>query len=198
MLSQKVAPDLKASDESVRLQEVKLSDYISKYIDGNYFDITSLINDDFVITMKLLWNAKHYNSNLKLLLSFIDTMAFVSTGKSNPNSFKGWLKKYVHLNKIGITEDELWEHRNAILHLSTYESNKVRNGNIRKLVPYAGQNSPPESKNHCYYSLYELQMEIFQAIGRYLTEMEKNDKMREIFCDNYEKTVSDTHFTHHV
>ncbi len=91
---------------------------MSKYISGNHIDLTSLINDDFVIAMKTLWNAKQYSSNLKLLLCFIDTMAFVSTGASNPSSFKGWLKKYVDLDVIGVTEHELWEHRNGILHLS--------------------------------------------------------------------------------
>lgn len=170
---------------------------MSKYISGDYFDITSLINDDFIVAMKVLWDAKHYNSNLKLLLCFIDTMAFVSTGSSNPGSFKGWLNKYVDLGGIGITEDELWEHRNGILHSSTYESKKVKKGAVTKLVPYASQQSPEKTKEHKYYSLYNLQVEVFQGVGRYLTEMDKNEKMRQIFCDNYERTVSDTHFTHH-
>lgn len=170
---------------------------MSKYIKDGFFDLTALINDDFVIAMKTLWNAKQYNSNLKLLLCFIDTMSFVSTGSSSPNTFKGWLKKYVELDKLGISEDELWEHRNSILHLSTYESTKVRDGKIRKLVPYAGQTKPPHSSEHAYYSLYDLQMEVFQGVGRYLNVMAENERMRKIFCDNYEKTVSDMHYLNH-
>ncbi len=64
-------------------------------------------------------------------------------------------------------------------------------------MPYAGQTSPPATTDHGYYSLYALQMEVFQGVGRYLTEMDKHEKMRHIFCDNYEKTVSDMHFTYH-
>lgn len=169
---------------------------MSKYVKDGYFDLTALINDDFVIAIKTLWNAKQYNSNLKLLMCFIDTMSFVSTGVSNPGSFKGWLKRYVDLEKIGITEDQLWEHRNSILHLSTYESKKVISGEVKKLIPYAGQTKPADDVGHIYYSLYELQMEVFQGVGRYLTKMSENETMKEIFCKNYEKTVSDMHFIH--
>lgn len=166
---------------------------MSKYIKEGHFDIAALINDDFLLAIKLLWNQKQYSSTLKLLLCFVDTMAYVSTGNSSPGSFMGWLKKYVDLKKIGITENEVWEHRNSVLHLSTYESTKVKDGKVRKIVPYAGQ-LPPKDHEYAYYSLYELQMEIFIGVGRYLEEMIDHPKMVQIFSENYEKTISDMHF----
>ena len=114
-------------------------DHIKNYITGSDFDIPSMINDDFISAMRALWQSRHYHSSLKLLLCFIDTMAFVSTGRSSPNSFKHWLNKFVKLHDLGITADEIWEHRNSVLHLSTYESKKVQDGKVRKLVPYVGK-----------------------------------------------------------
>lgn len=170
--------------------------YEDKYVKDGYFDITAMINDDFIIAMKILWNARQYNSFLKLLLCFIDTMSFVSTGSSSPGSFKGWLKKYVDLSAVGITEDELWEHRNSLLHLSTHESIKVKQGKVVKIVPYSGQLEPVPESGLKYYSSYSLMMEVFQGIGRYLESMSENEKMKEIFCELYPNTISDTHYIH--
>jgi hypothetical protein len=172
-------------------------DYYSRYIKDERLDLAALINDDFVSAIRILWNARHYNSALKLLLCLIDTMSFVSTGRSNPGSFKGWLSRFVDLTDVGITADELWEHRNAILHLSTYESNKVRAGAVRKLVPYIGRNRPPASDQHVYYDIHALLMAVFSGLGRYLQAMDRSDEMRQIFCRNYEKTISDAMLTYH-
>lgn len=174
-----------------------MDDYYSRYVKDGYFDIAALINDDFVSAIRILWQAKHYNSALKLLLCLVDTMSFVSTGRSSPGNFKGWLSKFVDLAGVGISADELWEHRNAVLHLSTYESNKVRDGSVRKLVPYAGRRRPPPSEEHAYYDMHALLMAVFAGLGKYLNAMDQSEDMRRIFCENYEKTISDAMLTHH-
>ena len=174
-----------------------MSDYYGKYVKDGVFDMTALINDDFVNAIRILWQAKHYNSALKLLLCLIDTMSFVSTGRSNPGSFKQWLSKFVELQGLGVTADELWEHRNAVLHLSTYESNKVRDGSVRKLVPYAGRRSPLPSNEHAFYDMHAFLMAVFAGLGKYLAAMDQSEEMRRIFCDNYEKTISDAMLTNH-
>ena len=143
--------------------------YYEKYVKNGIFDITALINDDFINAIRILWQAKHYNSALKLLLCLIDTMSFVSTGRSSPGNFKKWLGKFVELQRIGVTADEVWEHRNAVLHLSTYESNKVRDGSIRKLVPYAGRRPPLPSNEHIFYDLHAFLLAIFAGLGKYLS-----------------------------
>lgn len=174
-----------------------MPDYYARYVKDGVFDIAAVINDDFVNAIRILWQAKHYNSALKLLLCLIDTMSFVSTGRSSPGSFKQWLSKFVDLPSIGVTADELWEHRNAVLHLSTYESNKVRDGSVRKLVPYAGRRSPPPANEHAFYDMHALLMAVFAGLGKYLNAMEQSDDMRRNFCENYEKTVSDAMLTFH-
>ncbi len=172
-----------------------MSDFTDRYIIDGKFDICRLINDDFVLAIKETWNKKHYTSCLKLLVSFIDTMAFVENGDSSSAFFKKWVSTYVDLAPIGISPDELWEHRNALLHMSTYDSRKVLSGAITRLVPYVGSSEPSINENTAkYYSLYSLIMAVMQGLGKYILIMENNNAMRQRFCDNYEKTISDSHF----
>jgi hypothetical protein len=173
-----------------------MADYTDKYVSEGHFDVCRMINDDFCLAIKRTWNEKHYTSCLKLLVSFIDTMAFVDNGDSTGAYFKQWLGSYVELSTVGVTADELWEHRNAILHMTTYDSRKVVAGAVARLVPYISKSGPPASKSGFkYYSLHLLIMAVMQGVGKYATTMDGDDPMRRRFCDNYEKTISDSHFT---
>ena len=173
-----------------------MSDYTDKYVTEGHFDLFGMINDDFVLAIKKTWNEKHYTSCLKLLVSFIDTMAFVDTGDSTSSNFKQWLSSYVDLPSVGITADELWEHRNAVLHMTTYDSRKVTAGVVVRLVPYISKSGPPTSTGTFkYYSLHSLIMAVMKGVGTYVTMMDGNDSMRRRFCTNYERTISDSHFT---
>ncbi len=172
-----------------------MSDYTDKYIKDGHFDLCSMINDDFILAIKKTWNEKHYTSCLKLLVSFIDTMAFIDTGESTSSNFRGWLTSYVDLPSIGITADELWEHRNAVLHMTTFDSRKVAVGAVMRLVPYISRsNPPPTDGTFKYYSLHSLLMAVMKGVGTYVTMMDGDDSMRRRFCTNYEKTISDSHF----
>ena len=173
-----------------------MPDYTDKYITNGHFDICRLINDDFVLAIKATWNSNYYTSCLKLLVSFIDTMAFVDNGDSTAAIFRRWLDSYVDLSSMGITSEELWEHRNSILHMTTYESRKVTSGTVRRLVPYVGRLSPPSNgTDFKYYSLHGLIMAVMHGLGNYIEAMDGDDAMRRKFCDNYEKTISDSHFS---
>jgi len=173
-----------------------MTDYTDKYVSEGHFDICGMINDDFVLAIKKTWNEKHYTSCLKLLVSFIDTMAFVDNGDSTAAFFKQWLDSYVDLSAVGITPDELWEHRNAILHMTTYDSRRVSAEKVGRLVPFIGVSGLPASNGSFkYYSLHLLVMAVMQGVGKFATSMDGDDAMRRRFCENYEKTISDSHFT---
>ncbi|SRR6266478_4481514 len=173
-----------------------MADHTDKYVSEGHFDVCGMINDDFCLAIKRTWNEKHYTSCLKLLVSFIDTMAFVDNGDSTGAYFKQWLGSYVDLSTVGVTADELWEHRNAILHMTTYNSRKVVAGAVARLVPYISKSGPPATKSGFkYYSLHLLIMAVMQGVGKYATTTDGDDAMRRRFCDNYEKTISDSHFT---
>ncbi len=167
-----------------------MADYDSRYIKDGHFDIAAMVNDDFVSAIRILWQAK------TLQLGSETTPVLCSTrwltcrpGKNNPGSFKQWLNKFVNLQRVGVTAEELWEHRNAVLHLSHYESNKVRDGSVRKLVLYAGRRCPAPDREHKYYDMHALLMAVFEGLGAYIAALNESDVMRKIFCDNYEGAV---------
>jgi hypothetical protein len=95
----------------------------------------TLLDEDHFNAIRLLYNAEHYVSATKLLLSFIDTLAYLEFGDTR-DAFKKWLHAYAALTELHLTPEELWELRNALLHLTSLESRKVRAGAVSRLVPY--------------------------------------------------------------
>ena len=57
-----------------------MPDYLRRYTANGQFDLPRLINDDFFVPIKLLFNNKHYVSSAKLLLIFVDTISFLESG----------------------------------------------------------------------------------------------------------------------
>jgi len=170
-----------------------MSEHENKYIKDGRFDICSMINDDFVLAIRKMWNETHYTSCLKLLVSFVDTMAFVDQGDSTSANFKNWLNSYVDLSPVGITADELWEHRNALLHMTTYDSRKVSSGTVRRLIPCVGHMFRPLSDASIgVYPLRGLIMAVMNGLENYITAMDRDESMRLRFCDNYPRTASDS------
>lgn len=168
-------------------------DYLKTYIQDGAFDVPRLIHDDFFVAIKLCFNNKKYISCTKLLMSFIDTMGFVEFG-NDASAFIKWLKKYVDLSKLNLTAEELWEHRNALLHMSTLESRKIEKGLSPILVAYIGNpilvpKPPPGEK---WYDLHGLLMEIKEGIGTFIKEYVENNI--ESFIERYDKTLSDTRY----
>jgi hypothetical protein len=169
-----------------------------KYIIDGQFDLCAMVNDDFILAIRKTWNETHYTSCLKLLVSFIDTMAFVDAGDSTSATFKSWVDRYVDLLPVGITSTELWEHRNALLHMTTYDSRKVSTGAVRRLIPYIGHGPklPRVSEPDCeFYPMRDLLMAVMKGTGDYLAKMDQDDDMKRRFCDNYPKTASDSNMS---
>lgn len=114
------------------------SEYLKKFINKDGLDLTSLIDADFFQPIRILFKKEHYVSSAKLLLVTIDSIAYIEYGDAYKNPFIRWLNTYVKLADLGISADELWEHRNALLHMSNLDSRKNRSGQIRKLIFYVG------------------------------------------------------------
>jgi hypothetical protein len=168
------------------------ADYLRNYITEEGFDVRRLINDDFFKAIKLLYNAKFYISAQKLLVCFIDTISFVATSGSSAASFKSWLDRYVDLKTVGITSEELWEHRNALLHLTSLDSRKIMQGKVRRCVAYVGRlpNMPAGLNGEVWYNLYDLMMAIIAGLQNFLSELRHDDVPR--FIENYDNILSDT------
>jgi hypothetical protein len=119
-----------------------MDDWLIKYYDEEKKGIhaSKLINDDYFLAIKLTANAGLYVSSLKLLLSCIDSLAYIEYGDYYQTPFIGWLKTYADLTILGITAEELWEFRNGILHMTNLESRKVAQNKVRRISVKIGGN----------------------------------------------------------
>ncbi len=170
---------------------VKL-DYLASYVDERGFNVAKLINDDFFLAIKALFNGGLYVSASKLLLIFIDGISFVAYSDSSSANFRNWLDRYVDLKSIGLTSEELWEHRNAMLHFTGLNSRKTRNGRVRSCMAYIGKvhPMPPSPAGEAWYNLNDLILAIAKGVEAFLDDfLPANIKT---FVLNYDQICSDT------
>jgi hypothetical protein len=171
-----------------------MPDYLINYTSGSDFRFTDLIHDDYFKAIRTLFNAELYVSCSKLLMSCVDTLAFVEHG-DDPGNFTRWVNTYVDLKPHGISADELWEFRNSVLHMTNLASRKVVAGKVSPIMPYTGG---PESRSSTApnapkpFNLFGLIKSIGDGIGRwgetYNIDREKILK----FIERYDTTISDS------
>jgi hypothetical protein len=170
-------------------------DYLKKYVTDKGFDLPRLLHDDFFLAIKVTFNAGYYISAAKLLVSFIDTMGYLESGDGGAVAFRGWLDKHVDMRSLNITSEELWEHRNSLLHMSTLNSRKVSGGHVRRLVAYVGQlppSWPSEDKEAKWFNLLGLIQAVAQGIGHYTQTMSQSPERRSTFIERYDHILSDS------
>jgi hypothetical protein len=169
-------------------------DYLVTYTNGNYFRFTELIHDDYFKAIRMLFNAKLYVSCSKLLMSCVDTLAFVEYG-DNPSNFTKWVDTYVDLVPHGISADELWEFRNSILHMTNLASRKVVAGKVSSVMPYVGgrESMPSIAPNLPKpFNLFGLIKSIGNGIGKW-GEAYNTDRNKLLkFIERYDTTISDS------
>lgn len=172
-----------------------MPDYLVEYSSENGFRFTDLIHDDYFKGIRTLFNAKLYVSCSKLLMSCVDTLAFVEYGDVSGN-FSKWVAAYVDLQPLGISADELWEFRNSVLHMTNLSSRKVIAGKVSPIMPcvgsagfimpLAGSNAPKP------FDLFGLIKAVGHGIGKwgegYNTDRDKLLK----FIERYDSTISDS------
>ena len=170
-------------------------DYLVKYSKDGEFDLPALINDDFFQPVRILFNAKQYVSSAKLLLVAIDSIGYIEFGDVGDNTFLKWLNEYTQIEKLGITAEELWEHRNSLLHMSNLYSRKVSKGKIRALVSYVGELHPDVNLSESEFGCYDLR-KLIDIIGEgcgrwFLTYTKKSGKFQN-FVERYDLIASDS------
>lgn len=149
---------------------VKRTDWLAAYVTPLGLNVHDLLHDDFTEAIKLLYERKHYVSAMKLILSFVDTIAYLDLGDVTGN-YETWLSNHAALTPVGVTPSELWEFRNSILHMTNPLSRKVLSGNVIPLGFYIDPTSKsiridPDSgtKMFSFESLYEA---IIEAVDRW-------------------------------
>jgi len=172
----------------------EMVDYLRDYVTDGVLDLPRLLNDDYFKAVKMLYNAHHFVSAAKLLMSFIDTVAFIEMGDT-PASFSKWLDAYADLTPLGVTAKELWEFRNGLLHMTNLSSRAVASGATAPLIIYFGLEPPATKPSHPpnakYLDLKGLLAAIFAAVTKWIeTYNGSPDKLLQ-FVERYDLTVSD-------
>lgn len=83
------------SDVPAHLQSYPgtMPDYLTEYMTDEGLNIPKLINDDYFSAIRILFNHKHYVSSTKLLLSCVDSLAFIEFGEiPKTNVLRKWLE----------------------------------------------------------------------------------------------------------
>ncbi|MGO9173394.1 MAG: hypothetical protein ACLP7P_15725 [Rhodomicrobium sp.] len=169
-------------------------DYLLHYTSGNTFRFTELIHDDYFKAIRTLFNAELYVSCSKLLMSCLDTIAFVEYGDV-PGNFTRWVDTYVDLTPHGISADELWEFRNSILHMTNLSSRKVEAGKISPIMPYVGGPKSMPSFDPAApkpFNLFELIKTIANGIGKWGEAYNTDHNKMLKFIERYDTTISDS------
>ena len=171
-----------------------MSDHLAKYMTDAGFDFPRLLNDDFIAPIRLLHNNRYYVAATKLLMSYIDTLGFLEYGDSVRNPFTEWLNNYADLTDLGVAADELWEHRNSLLHMSNLDSRKVVGGKIKRIVAYVGElpdGFVSDAESDKYFSLIKLLEVIANACGQWLSSLNENREKFKPVISRYDQIVTD-------
>lgn len=171
-----------------------MSDYFGTYFTEKGFDFHSLINDDFMQPVRILFNARHYISSIKLLMVAIDSVGHIEFGNTVKTPFISWMNRYSEADKLGVTVEELWEHRNSLLHMSNLDSRRVKAGSVRRLVGYIG--ILPEDFNLMdsetgYYDMHALIMEAGHSLNRWIATYDTDRTKIDDFVKRYDSIASD-------
>ncbi|EOV0119732.1 hypothetical protein ACOIXT_004623 [Vibrio parahaemolyticus] len=177
-------------------------DWCDKYITEKGFRFRELINDDFFQPFRVLYQAGHYVSSIKLMLVAVDSIGYIEFGESSRGEdtpFVKWLNEYADLTSVEVTPRELWEHRNSLLHMSNLDSRQVQKGSIKRLVAYVGS-IPPEvellEENAKYYDYRALIHEFGQACNKWIQSYSDDPSKFDQFIQRYDLIVSDSRMLH--
>jgi len=180
-------------EDHPKLGKGKMADYLESYTTPDGFDMPKLLNDDYFNAIKLLFNSKYYVSCMKLIVSFIDTVSYLEFG-DNSEGFALWLKTYASIEKLGITGQQLWEHRNSVLHMSNLDSRKVLAGKEKRIsfcIARSGSVSSPDLDTQ-YFNLKDLIDEVVQALDQWIRTFNVNPDKMLTFIERYDRVISDS------
>ena len=173
---------------------VRRTDWLAAYVTTSGLNVHDLLHDDFTEAIKLLYERKHYVSAMKLIVSFIDTVAFLDLGDVTRN-YETWLSKHAALAAVGVTPSEFWEFRNSILHMTNPLSRKVLSGKVLLLCFYIDPTSKSVridrdsgTKMFSFEALYEA---IIEAVDTWTKSYSGNLSRQLEFIQRYDSVLSE-------
>lgn len=129
-----------------------------------------------------------------MLVCMIDSLAHVEYVDTKACPFIDWLRSYAQLDGLGITAEELWEHRNSLLHMSNLDSRRVRAGATRRLMMYVGElpaGVPRETEEAKYFDFRALVFAVADACGRWFQSYNVERSKIDQFVERYDRITSD-------
>lgn len=176
-----------------------MSDYLEDYLTPAGLNLPALINDDYFTAIRLCFNHRQYVSCMKLIASFIDTMAFLEYGDTN-DSFIRWLDAFADLPRLGVSARQLWEFRNSILHMSNLDSRKVLAGKEARISFCVApkelvSKGDPETQ---YFNLSDLIEVLWEALSKWFQFMNTNRENFPKFIERYDRVISDARLAQHA
>lgn len=168
-------------------------DWLRKYSTDKGIKFSELIHDDYFLAIKLTFSAGLYVSAMKLLVSCIDSLAYIEYGDDR-SAFTRWLDTYCDLTPLGITATELWELRNGLLHMTNISSSKVRKNQVRRISFRVGDapGVPREAGGVYYFDFVGLVQEFAQAQARWIDSYASDRSKFAKFVERYDETISDS------
>jgi hypothetical protein len=174
--------------------QIRKFDYLGKYTSSRGLDLDALFEDDFLCAIRILFENKLYVSAMKLLLSFIDTLAFLEYGNVLGN-FSDWLEAYADLTPVGITAAQVWALRCGLLHMTNSYSHSVLKGNEPPLCFYGNAPDREIKWNHddsiAMFSFEGLYDAVVGAVGAWATHYSGNLERQFRFVERYDLILSE-------
>lgn len=173
-------------------------DWLLRYTGDEGIKVQELVDDDYMKAVKLLFNNGLYVSAMKLLLSAIDSLAYIEHGNEG-NVFIKWMDEFSRLERIGITSSELWELRNGLLHMTNLHSKKVAKKTIRRISFYVAKtNEKPDFGDDgiYYFNFMDLVYVFSSAVANWLESYNVNREKFYKFVERYDTTISDSRAAH--
>ena len=167
-----------------------MRDYLEEYATPGGLDIPRLLNDDHFDAIRLLYNHRRYLACMKLIMSFIDTVAFLEYGDVSGN-FVRWLDIYAKIPSLGITSEQLWELRNSLVHMSNLDSRKVLSGKVKRISFFVG----PRGLTHrqdatgTHFNLSDLIVVVANALTAWLETISADPEKLRFFVQRYDRIV---------
>lgn len=167
-------------------------DYLHHYTSDKGIDFGQLFEDDYFKAIKLLFNNGFLVSSAKLLMIFVDTVAFVEFG-DQPGIFVKWLDSYASLSSIDLEAGELWEFRNGVLHMSNLHSRRVLNGKVQRIIPCVnlGETIFDEVRNEKQFDMLKLINVLAAGLAKWIETYNADRKKIETFVERYDTVISD-------
>ena len=169
-------------------------DYLVNYLTPSGFDFHRLLNDEFFVPVKILWNHKRYVSALKLLFSAVDSISFIEFGRMG-KPFLKWIGTYCDLDPLQVTSTEVWELRNSLIHMTNLESHRVRKGHIKKLVPIVSTDNlfiPQEMNGYKAFNIGGfMQIVIPKGLEKWLSTYNQDRDKFATFVERFDAVASE-------